>query len=144
MLQEFVNWLVHDIFKLKESTRLAESLNFFLYDSIKIILLLFIMIFIIGILRSYISTKSIRKHLTGKKVGIGNLLASLFGAVTPFCSCSSIPIFIGFIEAGIPLGISFSFLITSPLVNEYVAVIMLGVFGWKITAYYVLAGILIG
>lgn len=144
MLQKLVDWLVYGIFKLQIGSKLAESLNFFVYDSIKIILLLFVIIFIIGILRSYIPTKSIKKHLTGKKAGFGNMLASLFGAVTPFCSCSSIPLFIGFIEAGIPLGISFSFLITSPLVNEYLAVIMLGVFGWKITVYYILAGIFIG
>ena len=144
MLQEFVDWLVYTIFNLQKESRLAESLNFFVYDSIKILFLLFVMILVIGILRSYISTKTIRKHLTGKRAGIGNVLASMFGAITPFCSCSSIPIFIGFIEAGIPLGIAFSFLITSPLVNEYMTVIMFGVFGWKITLYYILAGILIG
>ncbi len=144
MLQEFVNWLVYNIFNLQKESKLAESLNFFIYDSIKILILLFVMIFLIGILRSYISARAIKKSLTGKKEGIGNIIASMFGAVTPFCTCSSIPIFMGFIEAGIPLGIAFSFLITSPIVNEYMAVIMFGVFGWKITLYYILAGIILG
>ncbi|MBU0628163.1 MAG: permease [Nanoarchaeota archaeon] len=144
MIEEFVESLIVNVFKIGPGSKLAESLNFFIYDSIKIIILLFVMIFLIGILRSYLPTKKIKKYLTGKKAGIGNVLAATFGAITPFCSCSSIPIFIGFIEAEIPLGISFSFLITSPLVNEYMAVIMLGVFGWKITLYYILAGILIG
>lgn len=122
----------------------ASALNFFIYDSIKIILLLFFMILIVGILRTYISQKKIRESLSGKKHGIGNLSASALGALTPFCSCSSIPIFMGFIEAGIPLDVAFSFLITSPLVNEYVAVLMLGFFGLEITLAYVATGILIG
>jgi uncharacterized membrane protein YraQ (UPF0718 family) len=102
------------------------------------------MIAAIGFLRTYLPQKKVKKWLTGTKAGLGNLSASLFGAITPFCSCSSIPIFIGFLEAGIPLGITFSFLITSPLINEYLVVLMLGFFGWKITLLYVISGILIG
>jgi uncharacterized protein len=144
MLQITVDWILYGLMKLDSSSKLVQSLNFFLYDSIKIILLLFLMISIIGFLRTYLSQKKVKKLLAGKKQGFGNLFASLFGAITPFCSCSSIPIFIGFIEARIPMGIAFSFLITSPLVNEYLVVLMLGFFGWKITVAYVLSGILLG
>jgi hypothetical protein len=102
------------------------------------------MIAIIGFLRTYIHQDKIKKWLTNMKMGLGNLSASLFGAITPFCSCSSIPIFLGFLEAGVPLGITFSFLITSPLINEYLVVLMWGFFGWKITLAYIISGILIG
>jgi len=120
--------------------RLAESVSFFLYDSIKIIFLLWILIFVIGILRSYIPRKKMKKWFKGTK---GYFMASVFGAITPFCSCSSIPIFIGLLRT-IPLGVAFSFLVTSPLINQYLVVIMLGTFGLKITLYYVISGILIG
>ena len=142
MLQIAVDWFVYSFLGLESS--LGESLNFFIYDSIKIILLLFFMIFVIGFLRTYLSQEKIKKWLTGRKYGSGNILASALGALTPFCSCSSIPIFLGFLEAGIPLGITFSFLITSPLINEYLVVLMLGFFGWKITLAYVISGIIIG
>ncbi|MBR9683091.1 permease [Candidatus Woesearchaeota archaeon] len=144
MLQLIVDWFLYHILGLDASSRFIQSLNFFVYDSVKIFLLLFVMIFIIGFIRTYLSQEKIRTWLTGKKKGLGNFLASSFGAITPFCSCSSIPIFLSFLEAGIPLGITFSFLITSPLVNEYLVVLMLGFFGWKITLLYVLSGILIG
>lgn len=144
MLKLTVDWLVHSVLGLNPASKIAQSLNFFIYDSIKILLLLFVMISFIGFLRTYIPQNKVKKLLSGKKKGAGNILASLFGAVTPFCSCSSIPIFLGFLEAGIPLGVTFSFLITSPLINEYLVVIMLGLFGWKITLLYVISGILIG
>ena len=102
------------------------------------------MIWLIGFVRTYISQETIRKKLAGRKLGAGNFMASLFGAVTPFCSCSSIPLFLSFLDAGIPLGVTFSFLITSPLINEYLVVLMLGFFGWKITLLYIVSGILIG
>ncbi|MFW6014624.1 MAG: permease [Candidatus Nanoarchaeia archaeon] len=126
------------------STALGGALHFFIYDTIKILLLLFVMISVIGVIRSYLPRQRIRKILSGKKEGVGNIFASLFGTITPFCSCSSIPIFMGFLEAGVPLGVTFSFLITSPLVNEYLVVLMLGFFGIKITALYVLFGLLVG
>ncbi len=126
------------------SERVAESVSFFVYDSIKIILLLFFMITAVGYLRTYVSEEKIRRILSGKKAGIGNFFASIFGAITPFCSCSSIPFYMSFLKAGVPLGVSLSFLITSPLVNEYVAVIMLATFGWKITLAYIISGIVIG
>lgn len=144
MLEEIVDWMLYSAIGLDSTLKWVESLNFFIYDSIKIILLLFVMISLIGFFRTYLSQNKVKKWISGKKYGSGNFLASLFGAVTPFCSCSSIPIFIGFLEAGIPLGLTFSFLITSPLVNEYLVVLMLGFFGWKITLAYVISGILIG
>lgn len=142
-LEEYTIKTVADLFNITNE-RLAESLGFFIYDTLKIIILLFLMISIVGFIRTYIPPEKIKSWLSGKREGVGNIFASLFGAVTPFCSCSSIPIFFSFVEAGVPLGVNFSFLITSPLVNEYVAVIMLGVFGLKITLYYILAGIIIG
>jgi len=135
---------VYNLIGLNPTSRIGQSVNFFIYDSIKIILLIFIMISVIGFLRTYLPQNKVRKWLSGKKRGAGNVLASLFGAITPFCSCSSIPIFLGFLEAGVPLGVTFSFLITSPLINEYLVVLMLGFFGWKITALYVVSGLLIG
>lgn len=124
--------------------KLAESLNFFLNDTISILFMLFIMILIMGVIRTYLPQTKIKKYLDGKKGILGNIFASMFGAITPFCSCSSIPIFMSFLEAGVPLGVTFSFLIASPLINEYLVVIMLGFFGWKITLAYVLSGLFIG
>lgn len=143
MLQLIVDWLTYSILKLDPGSKLGAGINFFIYDSVKIILLLFVLIAVIGFLRSFISQQRIKAWITGTRVW-GNFFASLFGAVTPFCSCSSIPIFISFLKAGVPLGITFSFLITSPLINEYLVVLMLGFFGWKITLAYVISGMAIG
>ncbi|MBW2963647.1 permease [Candidatus Woesearchaeota archaeon] len=143
MLQEIIYWCIYQISGLESTTKLAQSINFFIYDTIKILLLLFILISAIGFLRTYLPQKKVKNWLKAKSP-LGNIMASLFGAVTPFCSCSSIPIFLGFLEAGIPLGVNFSFLITSPLVNEYLVILMLGFFGWKITLLYVISGIIIG
>ena len=143
MLQLIVDWLTYSILKLDPSSRIGSSVNFFIYDSVKILLLLFVLIAVIGFLRSFISQQKIKYWIKGAK-GFGNFFASLFGAVTPFCSCSSIPIFISFLKAGVPLGITFSFLITSPLINEYLVVLMLGFFGWKITLAYIISGMAIG
>lgn len=122
---------------------MGKAVNFFLYDSVKIIFLLFSLILIIGFIRTYLPQRII-KNWMGKRGLSGNFFAALFGAVTPFCSCSSIPLFLGFLEAGIPLGVTFSFLITSPLINEYLVVLMLGFFGYKITLLYVASGLFIG
>ncbi len=143
MLQLIVDWLTYSIFKFDPQAKWSQVLNFFIYDSAKIILLLFVLISIIGVLRSYLQVGKVKKWLVGKKA-FANLLASIFGAITPFCSCSSIPLFISFLKAGVPLGVTFSFLITSPLVNEYLVILMIGFFGFKITALYVLFGIGIG
>ena len=118
------------------------ALDFFLYDSIKILFMLFVMIFVIGFLRTYLQQDKIKQWLT-QRGALGSFMAALFGAVTPVCSCSSIPIFFSFLKAGIPLGVTFSFLITSPIINEYLVVLMLGTFGWKITVLYVFSGLFI-
>jgi len=144
LLQITIDWILYDLIGLDSSSRLVESVNFFVYDTIKILLLLFLMITVIGFLRTYLSQEKIKKWLSNKRTIYGNVAASAFGAITPFCSCSSIPIFMGFLEAGIPLGITFSFLITSPIINEYLVILMLGFFGWKITLAYIISGLLIG
>ncbi len=143
MLQIAVDWLTYSFLRLDPGSKLGSGINFFIYDSVKIILLLWVMITIIGFLRSFISQEKIKSWVTRKR-GLGNFFAALFGAVTPFCSCSSIPIFISFLKAGVPLGVTFSFLITSPIINEYLVVLMFGFFGWKITALYVASGLAIG
>ena len=143
MLQLIIDRLTYSVLKLYPGSKLGSSINFFIYDSVKILLLLFVLIAAIGFLRSFISQQKIKSWISGAR-GWGNFFASLFGAITPFCSCSSIPIFISFLKAGVPLGITFSFLITSPLVNEYLVVLMLGFFGWKITLAYVISGMAIG
>jgi len=143
VLLKSIDWLTYDVMNLSNTSHIGKAINFFIYDSIKIMLLLFFLIAIIGVIRTYIPQEKIKQWMT-KKSGIGNVFAALFGAVTPFCSCSSIPLFLGFLKAGIPLGITFSFLITSPLINEYLVVLMLGFFGWKITVIYVLCGLFIG
>ncbi len=143
MLQLIVDRFVYGLLEFPTTSKLAGVVNFFLYDSIKIILLLLAMISVIGFLRTFLHREKIKEWLN-KSGGLGNLFASVFGAVTPFCSCSSIPIFFSFLEADIPLGIAFSFLITSPIINEYLVVLMFGFFGWKITLAYVLGGVAIG
>jgi uncharacterized membrane protein YraQ (UPF0718 family) len=127
-----------------QKSKLSEIISFFAYDSIKILLILFLLIAVIGFLRTYISPKTIKNYLTKQKKIVAHTAASLFGAITPFCSCSSIPIFLSFIRTGVPLGVAFSFLITSPLINEYLVVMMLLFFGWKVTVLYVITGLLIG
>ncbi len=143
MLSQFVDWFVYGLLKLDPKAQFPQALNFFVYDAIKILLLLFAMIFVIGVLRTWLPQERLKKWLMARGV-MGNFMAALFGAITPFCSCSSIPIFLSFLKAGIPLGVTFSFLITSPVINEYLVVLMLGTFGWKIALMYVLSGLAIG
>ena len=142
-LEEFTISTVKSLFHITNE-RIGEAVGFFVYDTLKVLLLLFFMIFLVGTLRTYLPTYKVKKYLSGKKEGVGNFFASVFGAITPFCSCSSIPIFFSMLEAGVPLGVGFSFLITSPLVNEYVAVLMISVFGLKVALYYIAAGMIIG
>ena len=145
MIQQFVDWLIYDLFGIDATTRLGEALNFFVYDSLKIILLLFLISTVMGVVNAYFPVERLRNFLNSRKLyGLQYLMASLFGAITPFCSCSSIPLFIGFVKGGIPLGVTFSFLITSPLVNEVAVAMFAGTFGWKVTAIYVVSGILLG
>lgn len=133
------------MFGLDRASKWGDALNFFIYDSIKILILLFVISAIMGIINAYLPVSKLKNYLqTHKLYGLQYLLASVFGAVTPFCSCSSIPLFIGFVKGGIPLGVTFAFLITSPLVNEVAVAMFLGVFGVKITVIYVVSGILLG
>lgn len=145
MLQRFADWLVFGVFGLDPGSKIGDALDFFIYDSIKILILLFVISAIMGVINAYFPVSRLKRYLqTHKLYGLQYLLASVFGAVTPFCSCSSIPLFIGFVKGGIPLGVTFSFLITSPLVNEVAVAMFLGAFGLKITAIYVVSGILLG
>lgn len=147
MLELFTHlatWLTYDVFTLVKGTKLSDAVHFFIEDTTKIFFLLALMIYIIGFVRSYVSPEKVRLWLTGKSRVTGYVLAALLGAVTPFCSCSSVPLFIAFLSAGIPLGVTMAFLITSPLVNE-VAVVLLGnALGLKFTIAYVGSGIVLG
>lgn len=145
MLEEFASWLIYEVIHLSPETALGTSLHFFVYDTTKILLLLFLISSLMGFVNSYFPIDQLRHFLETRKLyGFQYLLAALFGAITPFCSCSSIPLFIGFVKGGIPLGITFAFLITSPLVNEVAVAMFLGSFGMKITLIYVASGILLG
>jgi uncharacterized membrane protein YraQ (UPF0718 family) len=141
MLEMFSRYIVYDLLKLSQNTHLSGALEFFIYDTIKIFILLSVIIFAISFIRSYFPPEKTRKILSHKKEFIGNILAALLGVVTPFCSCSAVPFFIGFIEGGVPLGVTFSFLISSPMVNEVAIVLLFGLFGWKITAIYIGTGL---
>jgi uncharacterized membrane protein YraQ (UPF0718 family) len=144
-IQQIADWLVYDVLGMQPENHLAEALNFFIYDSTKILILLFVVIFFMGIVNSYFPIDKVKNFLSRKKLyGLEYLMASLFGVVTPFCSCSSVPLFIGFVRGGIPLGVTFAFLITSPLVNEVAIGLFVGLFGVKTTIIYVVSGILLG
>lgn len=142
-LKWLADFITYNILNLPEKSKLAESLNFFIYDTIKIFILLLVISFIVGIIKSFFTPEKTKKYLTGKHMGIGNILAACLGIVTPFCSCSACPLFIGFVEAGIPLGITFSYLIAAPMINEIAIVLLWGIFGLKITAVYILSGLVI-
>ena len=144
MLYNAIEFLVEKVFGLDMATKLGGSIHFFIYDSLKIILLLSLMIFAISYIRSFFPPEKTKELLSKVSGPAAHLMASLLGIVTPFCSCSSVPLFIGFVEAGIPLGVTFSFLITSPIVNEVALVMLIGLFGAKIAIIYVIAGVLIG
>ncbi len=144
-LQPFADYVTYTLAGLNPDTHLAESINFFIYDIIKILILLFLISSLMGVVNAYFPIDRLRIYLTTKKMyGLQYLLASFFGAITPFCSCSSIPLFIGFVNGGIPLGVTFAFLITSPLVNEVAVAMFLGLFGIKATLIYAVSGILLG
>ncbi|CDA45919.1 putative membrane permease [Prevotella sp. CAG:5226] len=145
MIQQFADWLVYGLMGLDSTSHLGVAVNFFFYDSIKILLLLFAISVLMGIINAYFPIERLRGYLTSHHLyGLQYLLAALFGAITPFCSCSSIPLFIGFVKGGIPLGVTFAFLITSPLVNEVAVAMFAGTFGWYITTVYIVSGILLG
>ncbi len=142
-IQLFSNWLTYGVFSIAPETLLASAVNFFIYDTIKIFILLSVIIFAVSIIRSYLPPEKIRAILSRKNKYVGNILASLLGIITPFCSCSAIPLFLGFVQAGVPLGTTFSFLIASPMINEVALVLLLGLFGWKIALIYIVSGLII-
>lgn len=142
-VQLFADWLTYSVFGIAETTFLANAINFFIFDTIKIFLLLAVIIFVVSIIRSFLPPEKIRTILSSEKKYFGNVLASLLGIITPFCTCSAIPLFIGFLEAGVPLGTTFSFLVASPMINEVAIVLLFGMFGWKIALLYVVSGLVI-
>ena len=139
----FWNWLLFDVIGLDPASRLGESIRFFVYDTTKILLLLSGIIFVVTILRSYMSIERTRALLGGRREGFANFAAAGLGVATPFCSCSAVPAFIGFVSAGVPIGVTLSFLISSPLVNEVALVLLFGMFGWEVALLYMVAGLLI-
>ncbi|HPF03843.1 MAG TPA: permease [Bacteroidales bacterium] len=142
-LQPATDWLIDDILGMTAGSHLTETLRFFVFEVPKVLMLLILIIFLVGIVRSYFSPEKTRKALEGKSLFTGNVLASMLGIVTPFCSCSAIPLFLGFVEAGIPIGVTFSFLIASPMINEVAIVLLFGLFGWKTAAIYIVSGLVI-
>ena len=144
-LQPLVNYFTYNLLGLNPDSHFGTSVNFFFYDTIKILILLFVISSLMGVINAYFPIERLRVYLTTRKLfGLQYVFASFFGAITPFCSCSSIPLFIGFVKGGIPLGVTFAFLITSPLVNEVAVAMFLGLFGWKTTLIYAGSGIVMG
>jgi len=141
---DLATWLVVDVLGISRTTKLGDALHFFIEDTTKIFFLLLVMIYVIALIRASMNVERVRDYLAGKHKGVGYLLGSSFGAITPFCSCSSIPVFLGFTSAGIPVGITMSFLITSPLINEVAVLLLLSLLGWKFTILYVIVGMSVG
>jgi len=142
-IHPLAEWISYEAFGLARGSHAGEAVAFFFYDVPKIMLLVSGMIFMITVLRTFFSAERARRLLSGKRIGVGNVLASALGIVTPFCSCSAVPLFIGFVEAGIPLGVTFSFLVAAPVINEVALVLLYGMFGWKVAALYVISGMII-
>ncbi len=143
MIKPIIDWIVYDIFKMRQGSLFSEALNFFLYDTIKIFFLLTVIIFVVAIIRTFFSPDKIRTILSKNQGYRSNVLAALLGIVTPFCSCSAVPLFLGFLEAGVPLGVTFSFIVASPMINEVALVMLWGLFGWKVSFMYIGSGLLI-
>jgi uncharacterized protein len=142
-LKPVSDWFIDHVLGMTAGSPLTEALRFFVFEVPKVLLLLTLIIFLVGIVRSYFSPEKTRKALERKSLFTGNVLASMLGIVTPFCSCSAIPLFLGFVEAGIPIGVTFSFLIASPMINEVAVVLLFGLFGWKTAVIYILSGLFI-
>jgi uncharacterized membrane protein YraQ (UPF0718 family) len=143
-LQHIADWLIYSVFGLLPGSKVGDALNFFVFDTIKIFILLAVITIIMGIINSYFPIEKVRNFLTKRKwYGLDYFLASFFGTITPFCSCSSVPLFIGFVKGGIPLGVTLAFLISSPLVDAVSVAMFLGMFGWKVTIVYVVSGIVL-
>ncbi len=142
-LQLFADWITYSVLGLSPASPLGLSVNFFIYDSIKVTVLLAVIVFFVAIIRTFITPQKVKKWVGGRKEGVGNVLAALLGIPTPFCSCSAVPLFIGFVESGVPLGITFSFLIASPLINEVAATMLFALFGWQIALLYIVSGLVV-
>jgi hypothetical protein len=140
-LAPFSRWMAYDVFSLTRGSRFASAVEFFVFDTPKVLLLLTLVVFGVGVARSFFTPDRARRILAGKREAVGNVFAALLGIVTPFCSCSAVPMFIGFVTAGVPLGVTFSFLISAPMVNEVALVLLFGLFGWKIAALYLGTGL---
>lgn len=143
MLLEFAEYVTYGLFQISRGSMLGDAISFFIYDTIKIFLMLAIIIFAVSMIRTYFPPERTKKLLSHKREFLGNIMAALLGIVTPFCSCSAVPMFIGFVESGVPLGVTFSFLISSPMVNEVAVVLLWGMFGWKIAGIYMASGLLV-
>lgn len=142
-LEPFSSYLTYSLLEVKKGSHLGDAVQFFLYDTPKVMMLLTLIVFVIGVIRSFFTQERTRKFLAGKRETAGNVMAALLGIVTPFCSCSAVPLFLGFVQAGIPLGVTFSFLIAAPMVNEIALVLLYGLLGWKVAAIYLGTGLLI-
>jgi len=142
-LANFSRLLTYSVLRLQEGKHLSSAIEFFIYETPKVLMLLTLVVFGVGIVRSFFTPEKTRKILAGKRESFGNVLAALLGIVTPFCSCSAVPLFIGFVTTGVPLGVTFSFLISAPMVNEIALVLLYGLFGWKVAAIYLGTGLLI-
>ncbi len=142
-LQFFADLLIDEVLGMQRGLHLTESLRFFIFEVPKVLLLLILIIFFVGIIRTYFTPEKTRKVLEGKSLFAGNVMAALLGIVTPFCSCSAIPLFLGFVQAGVPLGVTFSFLISAPMINEVAVILLFGMFGWKVALIYILTGLFI-
>ncbi len=142
-IQILADWLTYNVFNIVNTSTLGSSVNFFIFDTIKIFILLGVIIFIVSLIRSYLPPEKIRAILSHKNKYVGNIIASVLGILTPFCSCSAIPLFLGFVQAGVPLGVTFSFLVASPMINEVALVLLLGLFGWEIAIIYIISGLII-
>lgn len=142
-LDHISKWITYSFFKLDPSSKISSAVEFFIYDTPKVLILLILIVFVVGIIRTFFTPERTRKFLSGKKEFTGNVLAALLGVTTPFCTCSAIPLFIGFVTTGVPLGVTFSFLISAPMVNEVALVLLFGLFGWKIALLYMTTGLFI-
>lgn len=142
-IQVLADWLTYSVFSIPKGSLLANAVNFFIYDVIKIFILLSLIIFVVSLIRTYLPPEKVRKILSRQNEYVGNVLASFLGVITPFCSCSAVPLFLGFVEVGVPLGVTFSFLVASPMINEVALVLLFGMFGWEIALIYMISGIII-
>ncbi len=143
MFEQLANFLIYQLGGLSAESHLGAALHFFVMDTVKIFVMLVIIIYIMGLFRTLLCPEKVRDYIRGRSKVLARMLAIVLGAVTPFCSCSSVPLFIGFVEAGIPLGVTFSFLIASPMINEVAVVLLMGILGWKVTLLYVIAGLIV-